>query len=311
MNVHWKLLTYIRSKTMSQSASSSKATVAPKDFHIFGNKISHSISPTIHNAGFHHYGLPYIYDIRESESLDDFAGLIADERFGGSSVTMPHKLQVHKFCTKQTETARLIGAINTLITKGSGDKRSIIGDNTDWSGLHSIITSYAASAEQPKIGLVIGAGGASRAALYAMHRAGCEAILLVNRTLANAEKVKEDFRAAFEINVLPSLKDLPQKPDVIIGTVPAEATNEDQFASIFGTRGLCIDMAYKPRQTPLLSVAQKHKDWHTVTGVEVLLEQAYAQFRLWTDREPPKAQMIEAVALQEREKAKLIKGGML
>lgn len=290
---------------MPQSASSPNDAVVPKEFHIFGNGISHSISPTIHNAGFRHYGLPYTYDIRESQSIDDVKGLITDDRFGGSSVTMPHKLQVHKFCTEQTETARLIGAINTLVIKCSGDKRSITGDNTDWSGLHSIITSYAESVEQPKVGLVIGAGGAARAALYAMHRAGCQSIYVVNRTLANAEKVKEDFKATFEINVLPSLKDLPQKPDVIIGTIPADATNEEQFASIFGSRGLCIEMAYKPRQTPLLTMAQKHEHWHTVTGVEVLLEQAYDQFRLWTEREPPKEQMMEAVALHEREKARL------
>lgn len=153
--------------------------------------------------------------------------------------------------------------------------------------------------------MVIGAGGASRAALYAMHRSGCREICLVNRTQATAEKVKEDFRAVFEITVLPALQDLQRKPDVIIGTVLAETTTEKQFASIFGPRGLCIEMAYKPRQTPLLNVAQKHVDWQTVTGVEVLLAQAYDQFRLWTGREPPREEMIAAVSLHEREKAKI------
>jgi shikimate-5-dehydrogenase len=284
----------------------------PKHFHIFGSGISFSISPTIHNAGFRHYGLPFTYDICESANIDEFANLILDNQFGGGSVTMPHKLQVHKFCSEQSDEARLIGAINTLVVKHDGKKRTITGDNTDWSGLYTIIASYAATTQrQPKSGLVIGAGGASRAALFAMHKAGLTDIYLVNRTLATAEKVKDDFKAAFEIKVLPSLNPLPQTPDVIIGTVPAETTTEDQFASIFGPHGLCIDMSYKPRQTPLLTAAQRHEEWHTIPGVDVLLAQAYDQFQLWTGRAAPTEIMIEAVSAHEREKARATKCGML
>ena len=78
-------------------------------FHIFGNGISFSISPTIHNAGFKYHSLPYTYDIRESDTIDDVADLISDKQFRGASVTMPHKLHVHEYCAEQTETAKLIG----------------------------------------------------------------------------------------------------------------------------------------------------------------------------------------------------------
>ncbi|OOQ88147.1 shikimate [Penicillium brasilianum] len=298
---------------MTQSASPSGPAVAPKNFHIFGSGISFSISPTIHNAGFMHYDLPYKYDIRESSNIDGVARFISDKQFGGASVTMPHKLQVHKFCTEQTDTARLIGAINTLVVKEDGNGRRIIGDNTDWSGLHRIMADYATrTGQRSNIGLVIGAGGASRAALYAMHKAGIRSIYLVNRTLATAEKVRDDFKAVFEIVVVPSLAELPQHPDVIVGTIPAETTTEDQFSALFGVKGLCIDMSYKPRQTPLLSVAQRNEGWYTVTGVEVLLAQAYDQFYLWTGCEPPKEKMVEAVAQHERERARGgTKGGSL
>lgn len=191
------------------------------------------------------------------------------------------------------------------MTKGSGENRAIIGDNTDWSGLHAIIVNYSTKTkQQPNVGLVIGAGGASRAALYSMHRAGIQHLYIINRTVLVTEKVKEDFVSAFDITILPNLQDLPRMPDVIIGTVPAHVTTEDQFASIFGPRGLCIEMSYKPRQTPLLNVAQRHEGWETVTGVEVLLSQAYDQFQLWTGREPPKEKMVEAVAEHEQEKAR-------
>ncbi|KAJ5096352.1 shikimate / quinate 5-dehydrogenase protein [Penicillium alfredii] len=286
--------------------------IPPRNFHIFGSGISFSISPTIHNTGFRYYGLPYTYDIRESPSIDEVAWLIQDPRFGGASVTMPHKLQVHKYCNHQTETARLIGAINTLIVKSDGDRQIITGDNTDWSGLHSIIANYSAKTQQqPNVGLVIGAGGAARAALFALHKAGIQHIYVVNRTLSVAEKVKHDFKNVFDITVLPSLGELSNNPDVIIGTVPAETTTEDQFSSLFGPQGLCIDMSYKPRQTPLLNAAQKHPEWTTVPGVEVLLAQGFDQFRLWTGRDLPKEKMVEAVMARDRELIKGPKNGML
>jgi shikimate-5-dehydrogenase len=286
--------------------------VSPKNFHIFGKGISFSVSPTIHNEAFKHCGLPFKYTIRESDNIDGVAGLIKDNAFGGASVTMPHKLQVHKFCDEQTETAKLIGAINTLIVKGEGSERTIIGNNTDWSGLYGIIAAHSTKMQQrPKVGLVIGAGGASRAALYAMHKAGMEDIYLVNRTLATAEMVRDDFGSAFDIKVVPGLSDLPKELDVVIGTVPAETTNEDQFASLFRKQGLCIDMSYKPRQTPLLTVAQRHQAWDTVSGVEVLLAQAFDQFSLWTGLDAPKDVMTEAILALDREGAAKAKGGML
>ncbi|CAK7223175.1 hypothetical protein SBRCBS47491_005116 [Sporothrix bragantina] len=271
-----------------------------KEFHIFGNGISFSISPTIHNAGFQHDGLPFVYDIRESASIDDVAELIGSDSFGGGSVTMPHKLHVHKYCDRLTETARHIGAINTLVVSTDGGQRIITGDNTDWSGLCSIMNAYIKKAKElPRSGLVIGAGGASRAALYALHRAGVKTIYLSNRTLSAAEAARDTFADQFAITVLRSLDDMPKPPDIIVGTVPADKTTEEQFANLFGPAGLCIDMAYKPRKTPLLAVAQRHPGWETVTGIQVLLAQAFDQYRLWTGNEPPKNAMVDAVTVRE------------
>ncbi|KAF3014446.1 hypothetical protein E8E14_008648 [Neopestalotiopsis sp. 37M] len=232
-------------------------------------------------------------------SMDNAAELVNAPNFGGASVTMPHKLEAHKFCQEQTESARLIGAINTLIVNEADDgKRKIIGDNTDWSGLYSIITTHydETGIEPPQAGLVIGAGGAARAALYAIHRSGIQHIYLVNRTIPNAEKVKDAFSSSFDITVLPDLQQLPQSPGVIIGTVPAETTCENEFHQLFSSDGgLCIEMSYKPPHTPLMAAAERHAGWRTLSGVDVLLAQAFDQFRLWTGLEPPKAQMIEAV----------------
>ncbi|VUC26022.1 unnamed protein product [Clonostachys rosea] len=282
------------------------AELTGKQFHIFGSGISFSMSPTIHNAAFKHHQLPHFYDIRESPGIDGVAHLIQDGRFGGASVTMPHKLQVHKYCDEITETAESIGAINTLVVKSKDGKRFIMGDNTDWSGLYNIMRNHIdKTGRKPETGLVIGAGGASRAALYSLYRAQVKDIYLVNRTQSKAEGVQEAFKSLFTIKVIQSLEDLPMKPDIIVGTIPADTTTEARFANIFGAQGLCIEMAYKPRITPLLKMAQRHPGWETVTGVEVLLSQAFDQYLSWTNKEAPKEIMLDAVMAHERRPAAL------
>lgn len=146
---------------MGTQGSSHGAGTPLKKCHIFGHGISFSVSPTIHNAGFSLHGLPYTYDIHKSPSIDGVAHLIHDGDFGGASVTMPHNLQVYKYCHQQSETARSIGAISTLIVSGHGNGRTITGDHTDRSGLYSIIINYKKRSGQTlESGLVIGADGA-------------------------------------------------------------------------------------------------------------------------------------------------------
>ena len=279
-----------------------------KHFHIFGHGISFSLSPALHTAGFRNYGLFHTYDIRELVCVDEVAHLIEDDLFGGASVTMPHKLAVHKFCAEQTEHARKIGAINTLVVQQTkeGDQY-IIGDNTDWSGLHSIMTTKTEQwPKRPRTGLVIGAGGASRAALYALYKLGVTNILIINRTQANAEKIASDFSSTFHINVVPTFHDLKTRPDIIIGTIPADKTEEKDFDVLFegaSELGLCIDMAYKPRRTPLLAVAKHQPGWYTVPGVEVLLHQAFDQFELWTGLKAPREVMMGVVSVNELHEA--------
>lgn len=262
-------------------------------------------------AGFKHYELPHTYDIQEPASVDEVAPMIEDQSFGGASVTMPHKLAVHKFCAQQTDHARRIGAINTLIVRHDEmGQRYITGDNTDWSGLHNIISAKTSSwPKRPRSSLVIGAGGASRAALYALYQSGLTDIVIVNRTKANADKIVKDFSPIFHVRVIPTLQDLDTRPDIIIGTIPADKTREADFTTLFegpSEPGLCIDMAYKPRRTPLLAIAERRPGWETVTGVEVLLHQAFDQFELWTGLKAPQEDMVEIIAISDREEAEAI-----
>lgn len=279
-------------------------------FYIFGQGISFSLSPAIHTAVFRHYALPHTYEIAQTENVDQVAHLIEMPNFGGASVTMPHKLAVHKFCDKITSDAIAIGAINTLIVEKASHptaQRRIIGANTDWSGLVSLISvRYSDVSVKPRTGLVIGAGGAARAAIYALHMAGVQKIVLVNRTRSNAESVAQHFEALFRVTVLDSLQALCEKPElapeVIIGTIPADTTKVDDFPSgIFArSKGICMDMSYKPRITPLLRKAAGRDGWTKVTGVEILLSQASDQSQMWLQNPAPDEEMKKALDLGEK-----------
>ena len=222
---------------------------------------------------------------------------------------MPHKLAVHKFCDEVTDHTRRIGAVNTLIVPqedgASASRRLFVGDSTDWAGLHKIIKKQTHSwPRRPHIGLVTGAGGASRAVVYTLHQSGVNRIFIFNLTVANAEKIARDFQDLARVSVVPSLDSLREAPDVIIGTIPADRAREDDFdnCGLFGkSPGLCIDMSYKPRPMPLLAVAERRADWDTVEGFAVLLHQAFTQFELWTGLPAPKEVMNQEIDTCRRE----------
>jgi shikimate-5-dehydrogenase len=274
-----------------------------KNFYIFGSNISFSKSPILHQTAFKHHKLPHTYEIHQTSSIETLKTLINAPNFGGASVTMPHKLSISTYCSEVSSHAKLIGAINTLVVvqDGTGKLIGLKGDNSDWSGLVSCLNSKGKDVlGKAKSGLVIGAGGASRAALYALFKLGIRDIYLVNRTQSNAERIAQEFSAFFPITVLPSLKAIEEhgvKPEIIIGTIPADVTSVEDFsASLFAAgKGICVDMAYKPRDTPLLKVAMSSEGWATVTGVEVLLAQAFVQSELWLELPAPREEMARAL----------------
>lgn len=158
---------------------------------------------------------------------------------------------------------------------------------------------------------MIGAGGASRAALYALYQMKVENIYLYNRTRSTAEAIAASYAAGFPITIIGSLEDFSTPdlitPNVIIGTIPANKTSIDispreLFAS---SEGICIDMAYLLRFTPLMGSAQQYggAGWSTVAGIEVLLEQAFDQFQLWTGKKAPREIIIEALNAQDAKNA--------
>ncbi|KAJ1965812.1 3-dehydroquinate dehydratase (3-dehydroquinase) [Dipsacomyces acuminosporus] len=274
--------------------------LAPKKFFLFGTPIQHSPGPAMHNSGFAALGLPHVYGLKETESIDELAQVTSAQDFGGASVTIPHKQAIIPLLDSLTPAAQRIGAVNTVIpvTDNSG-KRTLVGDNTDYLGIVGCLRHAQLSAQTAAFtnatALVIGAGGTTRAALFALHTLGVPDVLIYNRTTARAEQLAEEFASLFtSLRVVQQLADASAaSPSYIVGTIPASdlAIPEGLFG---GQGGVALDMAYKPRWTPLLEAAER-KQWKVVHGVAVLLEQGIHQLEKWTHLTAPVRQMSDAV----------------
>lgn len=294
--------------TMSQihQAMHLLGQIPARRFFIWGNNISHSLSPVLHNIGFKELGLSnYHYRIHETEAVDEEIRLMMHSPdFGGASVTFPHKLHIGKFLDRLSESAKLIGAVNTVVVEEEADGSRILrGENTDWLGIKSCIEERWKDirATTPWAAIVIGAGGASRAACFAIQELGVRKIYLVNRTTEKVEAVARDFPKV-EFEIMPSLRSLRQAlspaPSIIVACIPADEIVEDDIpVSIFeaATEGVLVEMAYRPPVTALMRVAGHFPGWDISQGTDVLKEQAYHQFSMWTGRRAPVEVMQEAL----------------
>ncbi|KAF7555393.1 hypothetical protein G7Z17_g2239 [Cylindrodendrum hubeiense] len=266
-----------------------------KKFFIFGHNISHSLSPALHNAGFAELGLPHHYRIHQSESVDkSVEDLISLPDFGGSSVTFPHKLQVGRLLDTLSPVAEKVGAVNTIVVREAEDgSRILFGDNTDWLGIKRCIDSASIGDVSTSAALVLGAGGAARAACYAVQSLGIEQLIIVNRTQSKAEEMAALF-PEMKTAVFKTLEDAcgfaGPRIRVIVACVPADDLGEDKIpAALFSgaETGALVEMAYRPQVTGMMKVAARYPGWSVFKGIDVLEEQAYAQFELWTEMPAP------------------------
>ncbi len=286
-----------------------------KRFYIFGKPVASSMSPTLHNTGFNLLGLPYSYGYVETDVIDtDVCLTLKHADFGGASVTIPLKRDIIAHLDVLTPEAEAIGAVNTVIptTNGQGH-RILLGDNTDWIGIRDVVRSrLPPSLQKIENSLVIGAGGTARAAIYALHALGASRIYLFNRTRRSAEELVHAIPGA-RVELLDTLDVTSIQgppPSVIVSTVPASATTTTEKgvgdalflpSSLFSADfGVVVDMAYRPAETPLLTLAKTTtasvgRKWSSVMGIEVLLEQGYKQFELWTGRRCPRRVVAKAV----------------
>ena len=204
--------------------------------------------------------------------------------FRGINVTIPHKEAALQLADDATETARAVGAANTL-TFADG---RIHADNTDVTGFLSALPRSV----YDRTALVLGAGGSARAVIYGLKQAGTREVRVWNRTPGRAEALAEEFGVTVgaepaEIVVNCTSIGL-QNPDETFKALPV---NADEM----GAGRLVVDLVYRHGGTRLLDVA-KTNGAEVVDGLEILVAQGAASFERWTGRTAPDQAMREAVA---------------
>ncbi|KAI9143321.1 EPSP synthase-domain-containing protein [Paraphysoderma sedebokerense] len=269
-----------------------------KDFFLFGTPIQHSMSPTLHNTGFRSIGLPYTYHLKETPSVSELSTVLSDPNFGGASVTIPYKIEIIPYLDEVTTSAKRIGAVNTIYLDRKTNKK--IGTNTDYIGIMNVIESKVSNSSLSGnlSALVIGAGGTARAAIHALQSLPfvCK-IYIYNRTHSKAVTLATEFSgydATQFIQPISSLTDISSL-NIIVSTVPADAQSSLTFPEkIMKSENLVcvVDMAYKPRRTKILESVKKEIG---VEGIDVLIEQGFKQFEIWTGMKPPKKEMSRVV----------------
>lgn len=205
-----------------------------------------------------------------------------------------------------TESAKLIGAVNTVIPLGDGKFR---GDNTDWLGIKNSLTRNGVPEKASGVaGLVIGAGGTSRAAIYALYKLGCSKIYMVNRTPSKLFELQKNFPAEYNIEVLESVEQVEAVKEAVgiaVSCIPADKPLDAGLMSLL-ERALnkggesnfaptLLDAAYKPSTTPVMKLAHDKYQWQVIPGAQMLVHQGVAQFERWTGFRAPFAGIFNAV----------------
>ena len=262
---------------------------------LLGHPVEHSLSPVFQQAAFDHAGLPVRYELMDVPPKGLAAAVIelrADSSVIGANVTIPHKETIGAHLDSVTEDCETIGAVNTITRAGS----RLVGRNTDVVGLRGALDTLLDGRRMPRAALIIGAGGAARAAVAALVGAAVAQISITNRHLRRAEQVVAAAQKSWPhlaIRAVPwhesILVEEASRVGVVIqatsvGLAPNDASPLP--AAAFRDGQYVIDVVYAPGGTALVRAA-RDAGAEACDGLEMLLLQGAASFELWTGRPAP------------------------
>jgi shikimate dehydrogenase len=240
---------------------------------VLGFPVAHSRSPAMMNAAFAELGLDdwrYLKLPVQPERFADLVRALPGSGYRGANVTIPHKPAAHALADDLSPAAESIGAVNTLMFEGGG----IHGDNTDAGGLLDAIGESPAG----RRALVLGAGGAGRAAAWALQTASAE-VVLWNRTSARAEGLARELGVGLMSGSAPV--------DILVNATSVGLRGEDPHAELpLVEAGLVVDLVYGSEPTALCRWAAGCGA-RVVDGLEVLVRQGARSLELWTGRPAP------------------------
>ncbi len=266
-------------------------------YALFGNPVGQSLSPLMHTVALREMGKNAQYLAFQATSPVEVIGKILGSNIKGASITVPFKTTIMEYLNQFSEDARAIGAVNTI----RNDNGKLQGFNTDWSGF---LADLQETIEIPgKVCAILGAGGAARAAVYAV-KAGGGVALIMNR---NAEKAAALARSLgcqsmplgdigmSSANILINATPVGMWPN--IGDTPVEK-------KFLGRFRLVVDLVYNPLKTRLLQEAQE-SGCFTRSGLGMFVNQAAGQIRIWTGEEGPRCLMRKIVKEELERRARL------
>ncbi len=259
--------------------------------YLLGHPVAHSLSPAMHNAAFKALGLPHLYEVRdvEPERLGDVVDALRADDVLGANVTIPHKEAALRLVDELAAEARRIGAVNTIVRRSA----RLVGDNTDGYGFAQALAAARVDVTGKDV-MVLGAGGAARAAVAALGAA--RSVVVAARRLDRANAIA--VAAGKPSRAMP-WADARQtmRIDVLVNATPIGLHGEDLLADFSFTElpRVVVDLIPTAAMTPLVKSARAVKNVVVVDGLSMLLHQAARSFTLWTGREAPLAVMRAAL----------------
>ena len=272
-----------------------KGATSPSLAAVIGEPVKHSLSPAIHNAAFRALGLPWVFVAWEVPEGYAPEALATMERFGvaGLSVTMPHKSAVAQALDSLAEEAEILGAVNCVVREAGGEAK-LIGHNTDGYGIIASLQEDAGFNPEGADCLILGAGGAARAAVLALARAGAARVAVANRTPERAERAAALAGDKGEV----VSADAAGEFDLVINATPlgmGELKDETPVSPmLLRPEQTVLDLIYNPAETAFL-VQARDKGVNAHNGLGMLVHQAARAFELWTSQPAPLEAMASAV----------------
>ena len=271
---------------------------------IIGKNVENSLSPLIHNQIILKYSLNFCYlpfQVAESNLAKAIQGIKA-LNIRGVNITFPYKVKVIKFLDEVEKSAQRVGAVNTIVN----NKGILTGYNTDVIGFKKSLQEDRKTVIKGEKGIILGAGGAARAVVYALLEEGIEEICIFNRTLEKAKKIKQNLLSffpksrisifAFEEEVL---KDKIEKAHLLVNTTPLGMASQSNNTSLVNKKFfhpdlLVYDLIYHPAKTLFLRQAERARA-KIINGLSMLVYQGIESFYLWTGFKPERREILEMI----------------
>ncbi|MFP5230691.1 MAG: shikimate dehydrogenase [Acidobacteriota bacterium] len=277
----------IEARTLRETWRIDQIDASTKVYGVAGNPVRHSLSPLIHNMAFRRETVNAVFLPLQTSRLSDLLTLTREVPLHGLAITMPFKTEILKHLAKTDAISEKIGACNTVVRAQDGN---LYGFNTDVAAVVRPLERRL-PLKGAKI-LVLGAGGAGRAAVFGLAEKDAE-VFVWNRTMDTAKKLARQAKA----KTLRREQIAKTNFDVIINATPIGMRGVKPASILepkeLNTR-LVFDLVYNPIDTPLIRMARE-KGLPVVTGVEMFVHQGARQFEIWTGKPAPQEEMLRVV----------------